>query len=58
MVDGPTTEASVHAQNHAEVEAKPVPEVVPAQPQNTVERTVSVQPQTQAPATPKHAQVK
>jgi len=53
---GVLTETSDHAQNHAEVEAKSVPELAPAQPHNTVEKIALDQPQTQTRATPKLAQ--
>jgi len=53
---GVLTETSDHAQNHAEVEAKSVPELALAQPHNTVEKLALDQPRTQTPATPKLAQ--
>ena len=51
------TETLEHAQNLAEVEARSVPELVPAQLHNTVEKLALDQPQTQTPATLKLAQV-
>lgn len=53
---GVLSEAMVNVRNHAEVEAKSVPELAPAQPHNTVEKLVPVQPRTQTPVTPKLAQ--
>jgi len=55
-VNGVLSEASVNAQNHAEVEAKSVPELAPAQPHNMVVKLAKDQPQTQPPATLKLAQ--